>query len=117
MLLECVSSVWGGEAKPFTILLSDYKDKAQIQKEVQGHLQYRALSITPSLYMLLCRLRQRWSPSLEERAEDMQRVVWDDAVCINQADPLEKRAMPVIYAAARRVIVDIGEESQDLGEA
>jgi hypothetical protein len=114
---ECVSYVWGGEAKPFTILLSDSKNEDLGEDEDK----YRPLPITPSLDSLLRRLRNRWLSSSEEKEEDAQMLVWADAVCINQADPLEKAQqvalMPVIYAAARRVIVDIGEESEDLDEA
>ncbi|KAK0656185.1 heterokaryon incompatibility protein-domain-containing protein [Cercophora newfieldiana] len=65
------------------------------------------LAITDSLSSFLHRIR----PATESR------VLWADAICINQDDIEEKslqiRLMAIIYRTARRVLVDLGEESED----
>lgn len=56
-----------------------------------------------------------------ERLRDavLERILWIDAICINQADDAEKsqqvQAMSMVYAYASRVIVwlgDLGEQSE-----
>ncbi|SPQ24407.1 d7eb814c-ccb0-4b83-9bcb-f4819d2c0ac6 [Thermothielavioides terrestris] len=93
---ECVSYVWGDEAKPFRLAIDG-----------------RPLPITASLDSLLRRLRRVIAPHAVR--------LWADAVCINQADPVEKAEqvalMRHIYSAAQRVIIDLGEESEDLDDA
>ncbi|CAG9994502.1 unnamed protein product [Clonostachys byssicola] len=54
------------------------------------------------------------------RFPDKTRVLWADAVCINQADPVEKSSqvllMPHIYSQATRVLVWLGAATDpDLG--
>jgi hypothetical protein len=48
------------------------------------------------------------------RYPEQKRVLWIDALCINQADPLEKNSqvkmMDYIYSCADRVLVWLGEE-------
>jgi len=62
------------------------------------------LSITESLYLALCALRY----------PDRSRIIWADAVCINQSDKVEKSLqvnnMGSVYATARRVVVWLGNE-------
>lgn len=64
----------------------------------------RPLSITTSLFTALKRFRQ----------PDQPRLVWADAICINQEGNQEKRIqvtlMPKIYSQARRVLIWLGED-------
>ena len=66
-------------------------------------LNNRLFFITANLYLALCNLRHA----------DMERILWVDAICINQACPLEKThqvsQMRNIYQAAERVLVWLGE--------
>jgi len=68
-----------------------------------------ALLIGASLHSLLLRLR----------LPNSDRLLWADAVCINQADEQEKarqiKLMPKIYSTARKVIVDLGEDDDGAG--
>lgn len=53
------------------------------------------------------------------RHRDRPRALWADAVCINQADLLEKQfqvlLMPRIYSQAQRVLVWLGADEDGLG--
>lgn len=48
---------------------------------------------------------------------DRERVLWIDAICINQDDTEERniqvRHMPHIYSSCVRVVVDLGEGTED----
>ncbi|KAK1640773.1 heterokaryon incompatibility protein-domain-containing protein, partial [Colletotrichum phormii] len=92
---EAISYVWGSNEKPHHITTST---GAQIP-------------ITDSLYLCLKRVR----------LEDRTRLVWADALCINQADGKEKEAqimlMHDIYLSAQRVLAYLGEEADGSGEA
>ncbi|KAH8708399.1 heterokaryon incompatibility protein-domain-containing protein, partial [Phaeosphaeriaceae sp. PMI808] len=89
---EALSYVWGGEDKPQSIIIGDQE-----------------LAITQNLHMALLGLRDR----------EISRIIWVDAVCINQEDEKEKghqiQFMAAIYAIASCVIVWLGE-AQDDGE-
>jgi hypothetical protein len=91
---EALSYVWGSEDTPQSIVIDD-----------------RNLSITQNLYTVLLRL-QNYS---------LSRILWVDAVCINQADEAEKEhqipLMAEIYAKASRVLVWLGEAGEDGDEA
>src|SRR5207253_11117573 len=80
-LYEALSYVWGSENKPRSIIIDD-----------------QSLSITQNLYALLLRLQNH----------SLSRVIWVDAVCINQIDEKEKEfqipLMAEIYAKASRVL-------------
>jgi hypothetical protein len=60
-------------------------------------------SVTTNLYLALRNLRQA----------DVERILWVDAICINQISPIEKTQqvsqMRNIYQAAERVVVWLGE--------
>jgi hypothetical protein len=69
------------------------------------------LSVTGNLYAALQHLRNRhW-----------ERVLWVDAVCINQGDDGEKqdqiRLMANIYSQASRVVVWLGEAGDESGDS
>jgi len=98
-----------------------------LSTQPRGHSEYYALSytwgipicdrpaecngqrlmITQSLETALLRLRVKYAGH----------NLWVDAVCINQADPVDKsvqvRKMATIYHEAETVIVWLGEESTD----
>jgi hypothetical protein len=93
-LYECLSYVWGDVNERQTIQVDDAE-----------------LAVTKNLYGALRRLRD----------PDLDRVVWVDALCINQ-DDIEERAKQVqimarIYACASRVVVWLGEEADGSKEA
>jgi hypothetical protein len=91
---EALSYVWGSEDTPQSIIIDDQE-----------------LAITQNLYTVLLRLRNR----------DIPRIIWVDAVCINQEDGEEKERqiqfMPAVYAKASRVIVWLGEAQDDSDQA
>jgi hypothetical protein len=94
-LYEALSYVWGSPEKRNSIWIDEFH-----------------LPVTANLYAALLRLRDRF----------ITRVLWVDAICINQEDLEERniqvRSMAKIYAKASRVIVWLGEavaaESQAL---
>lgn len=83
---EALSYVWGNPNPPDVLLCNG-----------------QSTSIGPSLSHALRRLRFREST----------RIVWVDAICINQQDPAEKShqvpMMGSIYSLARRVVVSLGQ--------
>jgi hypothetical protein len=83
---DALSYCWGGEDTPKTIIVDNYR-----------------LHVTQNLYAALLRLRDH----------SCSRVMWVDAVCINQGDDKEKEGqillMAEIYARANRVVVWLGE--------
>jgi Heterokaryon incompatibility protein (HET) len=83
---EALSYVWGSENKPQSIIIDDQN-----------------LSVTQNLYTLLLRLQD----------PICSRIIWVDAICINQKDEKEKvhqiPFMAEIYAKATRVVVWLGE--------
>lgn len=85
-LYEALSYVWGSGNKPLSIFL----DKG-------------CLHVTKNLYEALLGLRDRYLP----------RIIWIDAICINQNDTGEREhqvgMMAEIYARASRVIVWLEE--------
>lgn len=91
---EALSYVWGSLDTTSSILVGD-----------------KRLQVTPNLHAALSQLRDTVFP----------RVLWVDAVCINQCDDVEKalqiRCMARIYASAKRTIVWLGKERDDSDEA
>jgi hypothetical protein len=93
-LYEALSYVWGGSDKPKSISIGDYQ-----------------LAVTPNLYTALLHLRDQW----------IERILWVDAICINQSDKeeqgLQVRSMAEIYCKASRVIVWLGEMGAESDQA
>ncbi|KAH8730409.1 heterokaryon incompatibility protein-domain-containing protein, partial [Phaeosphaeriaceae sp. PMI808] len=87
---EALSYVWGSEDKPWSIIIDNQN-----------------LSVTQNLYTALLRLQNHTCP----------RIIWVDAVCIDQANEKEKESqislMVEIYAKASRVVVWLGEAEGD----
>jgi Heterokaryon incompatibility protein (HET) len=91
---EAISYVWGDPTETCNIICSGQQ-----------------LAVTKSLYSALCRFR----------FADQKRVLWADAICINQQDLRERSAqvssMGKIYSKARQVLIWLGEESDSDSEA
>jgi Heterokaryon incompatibility protein (HET) len=87
---EALSYVWGSEDKPRSIIIDNQN-----------------LNVTQNLYTALLHLRDHGCP----------RVLWVDAICIDQANENEKEKqiplMAEIYAKAHRVVVWLGEAEDD----
>ena len=92
---EALSYVWGSEDDRQTIYIHPL-DK-------NGSSSTGSLHVTKNLHAALLHLRDRC----------FDRILWIDAICINQADDTEKghqvQSMARIYASANRVIVWLGE--------
>jgi hypothetical protein len=90
---EALSYTWGSPAMHHKLLTDD-----------------GFVPITASLQSALTRLRFR----------DRTRVLWVDALCINQKDFSEKSdqilLMPKIYSLASKVVVDLGQERDGSGQ-
>ena len=92
-LYECLSYVWGSPENPETVRIDT----------AEGYVDF---DVTQNLYASLLELRD---PLFE-------RVLWIDAICINQTDEEEKAqqvvAMTRIFGLASRVVVWLGEEAE-----
>jgi hypothetical protein len=95
---DALSYVWGGS------------DKLQSISVGEHGLQYD-LPVTEKLHEALSRLRYR----------SIERIIWVDAVCINQENEQEKgqqiQFMAKIYAQANRVVVWLGEAADNSDRA
>jgi hypothetical protein len=98
---EALSYVWGDPKERRRIFLSD----TSANGSPQGDISY--LDITMNLYAALQRLRNPTFP----------RLLWADAVCIDQENMQERaaqvRSMATIYLFASRVVVWLGEETDN----
>jgi Heterokaryon incompatibility protein (HET) len=94
-LYEALSYVWGNPDETVPIFIDDN----------------RVFRVTKNLHSALLRLR----------SHSFERIVWADAVCINQADDQEKARqilrMTKIYGQASRVIIWLGEGIDDSDQA
>jgi len=93
-LYEALSYVWGDPKETLPILIDEHN-----------------LPITVNLYAALSRLRDRY----------FERIIWVDAVCIDQTNEEEKghqvQSMAKIYGQANRVIVWLGKAADDSDQA
>jgi hypothetical protein len=107
-LLEPGEAKQGHESHPYEALSYVWgKPDGGHSISIDGHV----LSVTGNLYAALQHLRNRhW-----------ERVLWVDAVCINQGDDGEKqdqiRLMANIYSQASRVVVWLGEAGDESGDS
>ncbi|EXM14283.1 hypothetical protein FoTM2_013554 [Fusarium oxysporum f. sp. vasinfectum] len=92
-LYEALSYTWGSSKNPQSIRIDN------------GYIL-----VTPNLHVALKRLRDC----------SLERIVWVDAICINQNDKEEKgqqvQSMVEIYAKASRVVVWLEEATADSGK-
>ena len=106
---EALSYIWGFEDNPLEVASKhSMEDVAEIQ--VVGStdpLRYATLWVGQNLADSLRHLRYK----------DMKRVLWIDAICINQADIVERNAqvsrMGDIFKMAESVIVWVGPSTED----
>jgi hypothetical protein len=93
-LYEALSYAWGGSDKPLFISIKEHK-----------------LPVTANLHTALSRLRDR----------SLTRIIWVDAVCIDQENLKERgdqvQLMAKIYSEANRVIVWLGEMADNSDDA
>jgi hypothetical protein len=93
-LYEALSYVWGNAKKKLRIFM-------------HGH----SFEVTVNLYAALLRLRNH----------STERILWVDAICIDQANQEEKghqiQSMAKIYSQANRVTVWLGEAADDSDQA
>jgi ankyrin repeat protein len=103
---EALSYVWGGSDKPQSIFIREHNSKSG-HNSTSGH----DLPVTENLHAALTRLRYSF----------YERIIWIDAVCIDQNDEREKEQqiqfMAKIYALANRVVVWLGEAAEDSDQA
>ncbi|KAJ6279101.1 hypothetical protein J3E71DRAFT_222032 [Bipolaris maydis] len=103
---EALSYVWGHSGNPQSIFIREHRSKSG-----HGFTSGNDLPVTENLHAALTHLRY---PLFE-------RIIWVDAVCMNQKDDREKEQqiqfMAKIYALASRVIVWLGEAAEDSDEA
>jgi hypothetical protein len=89
-LYEALSYTWGGDKKPCSITIGEQN-----------------LNVTTNLYAALLHLRDR----------SLERILWIDAICINQKNPEEQgqqvQLMAMIYSKAHRVLVWLGETADN----
>jgi hypothetical protein len=104
---EALSYVWGDPQirKPICIQYNFAVSQGDPTKNFQpDDSRYACLQVTTNLDSALRYLRK----------EDEERIMWIDAICINQIDSTEKnhqvRRMRAIYCSAARVLAWLGEE-------
>ncbi|KAK5662361.1 hypothetical protein OQA88_8271 [Cercophora sp. LCS_1] len=102
---EALSYCWGDESQRSSVLVN-------VQDSGQGHgTKEVAVSITRSLAEALVDLR----------LTNDDRVLWADAICINQSDNVEKstqvRQMLQVYESSRRTVAYLGRDMSGLQAA
>jgi hypothetical protein len=103
-LFNCPVLVSGGTSHPFEALSYVWGSPDRTHFV---YIDNCYLPITASLHAALSRLRDSF----------IDRILWADAICINQHDLGERaqqiQCMATIYAKASRVLVWLGEEASD----
>jgi hypothetical protein len=93
-LYEALSYVWGDQNKTLPISIGEHR-----------------FDVTENLHAALSRLRDH----------SLERIIWVDAICINQKNEEEKekqiQLMARIYNQAYGVVVWLGEEANDSDQA
>ncbi|KAH9227949.1 hypothetical protein K456DRAFT_1765534 [Colletotrichum gloeosporioides 23] len=92
---DAISYTWAG-------------DDDIIDKSGRVSIASEDFPVTPNCEAVLRRVRQEWTP----------RIVWIDAICVNQDDLHERgrqvSLMPQIYSRAREVVIYVGEATSDI---
>ncbi|KAM7198253.1 heterokaryon incompatibility domain containing protein [Naviculisporaceae sp. PSN 640] len=93
---EALSYTWGDKKKRRDVLVISQEGDAKVTK----------FSVTANCHSALFRLR----------LPETERLLWVDAICINQIDIAERNGqvphMGKVYSSASQVIVDVGEQSE-----
>ena len=112
---EALSYVWGSKKNPVDISVKAWNPERSKSFSLLGLSRWRSLeasmhgtiSVTQNLATALPYLRK----------EDESRVLWIDAICVNQQDRAERghqvKRMAAVYSMASQVIVWLGPESQN----
>ncbi|EPE03851.1 HET domain-containing protein [Ophiostoma piceae UAMH 11346] len=104
---EAVSYVWGSADNPVSIDVAFSPSGKPCLNDDFTRLTWKHLSVRRNLYDALNYLR----------LQDQTRVLWIDAICVNQANDAEKSdqivRMADIYNLAFRVLSWLGPESSD----
>jgi hypothetical protein len=94
MAYEALSYTWGADMSSQDVTIW-----------VEANGRYHKTNVTRNLHSALLGLRR----------PDCSRMVWADAICINQDDAIEKnqqvKMMKTIYSEACRVVIWIGDDS------
>ena len=104
---EALSYVWGSKKNPVAISVKARKPECSKSFSLVGLSRRRTIPVTENLAKALPYLRK----------EDEPRVLWIDAICVNQQDLAERghqvKRMAAVYSMASRVMVWLGPESQN----
>jgi len=111
-LYEALSYAWGSGTDPLPLYIQGPLPPLPTGRvRGTGIEDNRCLNITRNLHAALTHIRDPY----------FDRVLWVDAVCINQQDNAEKgrqvQSMAKIYASASRVIVWLGLETRETAGA
>ena len=121
-LYEALSYVWGSEdiRRPVYVQSDDESDShpaAEMQRGFDRRsrpptVNDHRLLVTVNLHAALSHLRDRF----------VERIIWIDAICINQEDKNDEKGQQVqsmakIYAKASRVIVWLGKAADNSDQA
>ena len=118
---EALSYVWGSPERTHNVIVKTSSDllyelaartsAVETQQELLDRVQPCHLPISRNLFVALDHLR----------LPDEVRVLWIDAICINQDDIPERseqvNKMGSIYSHARRVVLWLGEEADESASA
>ena len=103
--IECNLQIASLDSNPTYEALSYVWGDASLRRWI--HLKKSNFDVSKSLEVALRHLRH----------EDSERVMWIDAICINQSDNAEKseqvKRMQFIYARTSHLVVWVGEASED----
>ncbi|OTA60391.1 HET-domain-containing protein [Hypoxylon sp. EC38] len=108
---EALSYVWGSYKDPLPVYVSGRSETTTTALQNGCETRLPQILATQNLVVALRHLRY----------VDRPRVMWIDALCINQADQVEKgpqvAMMGEIYRLAHRVVVWLGPEENDSNHA
>lgn len=111
---EALSYIWGSEEDPLEVLIrmaasQDDDDVGEVLIEIPG-------TSNPPQYCRLAVRRNLESSLRHLRYTDRKRVLWIDALCINQADIIERSEqvsrMKDVFRLAQRVMIWIGSSTE-----
>ena len=104
---EALSYAWGSKKNPVAISVEARIPDPAKSSSLLGLSQRRTISVTKNLAKALPYLRK----------EDEPRVLWIDAICVNQQNRAERghqvKRMAAVYSMASQVIVWLGPESDN----